>query len=237
MGMPSLVNAYPSSEAKNAGLCNKLVLQDGVTLSTATPPEATARWPSGTTVAFRAISSATAFSAMLRVPSGAGGAMCDGVKPLLITAVRWGTAGVGTDRGTAQMSAWLFHADGVSGDFAYPGLDPAAYWRGGLMPGGSGPGTSGRVSSDGRTLTIGFVGAADKPGPCGSDYSAAAAESGTAVAVALKSFPHDSGQAAFCDLVGHFRTVTVHLAAPLGGRVLVDENGNVGVACPDSKAC
>ncbi|MDQ6672610.1 MAG: hypothetical protein M3069_18030 [Chloroflexota bacterium] len=31
-------------------------------------------------------------------------------------------------------------------------------------------------------------------------------------------------------------TVQVHLMAPLGCRVLFDENGNVGSACPENKA-
>ncbi len=238
LSVPSLVSAFPSNDTKIAGICNKLVLQDGLTLSTVVPSQATAKWPAGISGSYRAISAAAAFPALLHVPSGSGGGMCDGVKPLVITTVRWGTAGVETDRGTAQMSAWLFQAAGVTGDFAYPGLDPSAYWRGGLLPAGNGPGVGGRVSSDGRTLTIGLVGPPDTPGPCGADYSAAAAESDTAVAIAVKTFPHDAnGQAVACDLVGHFRTVIVHLAAPLGGRVLVDENGNVGVACPENGDC
>lgn len=237
LSLPNLVTAFPSNDTKIAGICNKLVLQDELKLSNAVPQQATAKWPSGVSGSYRAISAATAFAALLHVPSGAGGGMCDGVKPLVITTVGWGTAGVETDRGTAQMSAWLFQAAGVTGEFAYPGLDPSAYWRGGLLPAGSGPGFGGRVSPDGRTLTIGFAGAPDTPGPCGADYTAVAAESDTAVAVAVKMIPHPASGQIACTAVAQGRTVTVHLGAPLGGRVLVDENGNVGVACPENENC
>ena len=236
LGTPNLVSAFPSNDAKVAGLCNKLVLGAGLNLSTAIPPQATVKWPSGTTVSYQAISSATAFSALLRTPGG-GGSMCDGVSPLIITTVRWGATGVDTDRGNAQMSSWLFQAAAVTGAFVYPGLDPSAYWHGGLMPAGNGPGVSGRVSSDGRTLTIGFGGAPDSPGPCGGDYTVAAAESDTAVAIAVKMIPHAASGPVACDLVAQERTVTVHLATPLHGRVLVDENGNPAVVCPENGAC
>src|SRR5207237_5886547 len=50
-----------------------------------------------------------------------------------------------------------------------------------------------------------------------------------------EQFAHaGSGQEVMCDLVGHFRTVSVRLNAPLGGRVLLDENGKIGSACPQT---
>lgn len=239
LDVPNLVTAFPSNDTKIAGICNKLVLQDGLKLSSAIPLQATASWPAGITGSYRAISAVTAFSDLLRIPSGAGGSMCEGVKPLVIMTVRWATAGVETDRGNAQMSAWLFQAADVTGEFAYPGLDPSAYWHGGLLPpgDGTGPGIGARVSPDGRTLTIGFGGTPDIPGPCGADYTAAAAESDTAVAVAVKTIPHPASGPIACPLLAQERTLTVHLAAPLGGRVLVDENGNVAVACPENGDC
>jgi hypothetical protein len=105
------------------------------------------------------------------------------------------------------------------------------------MPAGSGPGFGGRVSPDGLTVTIGFTGAPDTPGACGADYTAAAAESDTAVAVAVKMIPHAASGQVICPAIAQGRTVTVHLAAPLGGRVLVGENGDVGVACPENENC
>ncbi len=127
--------------------------------------------------------------------------MCDGVKPLVISTVSWGTAGIETDRGTAQMSTWLFQAAGVTGEFAYPGLDPSAYWGNGLIAASSGPGFGGRVAPDGLTLTIGFTGAPDPPGACGADYTAAAAESKTAVAVAVKTIPHAASGQVMCPAI------------------------------------
>lgn len=235
LGGPNLVTAFPGNDSKIAGICNKLILQPGLKLSTSAPAQATATWPSGTAASYRAISAATAFSALLRTGSSADQSMCHGVNPLVIAAVRWGPASVDTDRGAAQVSTWMFQATGVTGEFAYPGLDPSAYWLGGPVASGSAPGVGDRLSSDGRTLTIGLVGSADTPGPCGADYTAAAAESDTAVAVAVKTISHAGGGDVACDLVGYFRTLTVHLVAPLGGRVLVDEKGNVGAVCPQTE--
>jgi hypothetical protein len=122
----------------------------------------------------------------------------------------------------------------VSGELGYPGLASSAYWGGGLSPS---PDTiGGRISGDGLTLTIGLVGGPETPGPCGIDYAAAAAESETAVSVAISSRIH-GGQDVVCDLVGYPRTVVVHLSAPLGGRVLLDSQGNPGDVCPENPDC
>ncbi|HZU71643.1 MAG TPA: hypothetical protein VE990_02615 [Acidimicrobiales bacterium] len=81
-------------------------------------------------------------------------------------------------------------------------------------------------ASDGRTLTVGFVGVAAGSGPCTADYSVTAETSRTAVAVSVHGHPHDkggSGTAALtCNLVGYHREATRLLDAALGARVLVD---------------
>jgi hypothetical protein len=132
------------------------------------------------------------------------------------------------------MSAWLFEATGVNGVFSYPAVVQSAFWHGG-MTGGADVRTGARVSADGLTLTVGVVGAPNTPGPCGADYTASAAESETAVGVAVKGTPH--GGTGNCDLVGYFRTVTVHLSAPLGGRVLLNAQGDVEIVCPETGDC
>ena len=92
-------------------------------------------------------------------------------------------------------------------------------------------GRGARVSADGMTLKV-PVGDMQR-GPCGNDYTAAAAESPTAVAVAVKEFPHATpGSSVACDLFLRVGYIDVRLRAPLGGRVLVDEKGNVGTASP-----
>jgi hypothetical protein len=228
--LPNLIRGFPNNDRKIAWACNKLVLADGLRMPGGIPPTATAVWPSGTRATYRAISASQAFAGISK-PVDANPVDCPRAQALVITTVRVGTAGFETDRGTAQMTAWLF--DIAEGSYAYPALDPSAYWNRGM---GTSGGIGGRLSSDGRTLTIGLVGGPDTPGPCGVDYSAAAAESETAVAVAVSSRTH-GGPNTICDLVGYGRKVVVQLAAPLGGRVLLDEKGNAGTACPENGGC
>jgi hypothetical protein len=77
------------------------------------------------------------------------------------------------------------------------------------------------VDASGLTLTVTVVGAPD-PGdkPCGSDYTAEAVESDTAVVAIV--YEHPNTTPAACSLVGAFRTAQVTLAKPLGTRTLID---------------
>lgn len=219
---------FPTNDRKIAWMCNKFVLASGANLSTSPPATATASGP-----AYPSISSARAYSALMAARSGNGNSTdCPKVQPFVITAVRWGTAGFPTDRGTMQMSAWLFDVPEVNAYLGHAAVDPASYWGGHVSMGGRGA----RITADGRTLKFAVVNA--EPGPCGSDYSAAVAESDTAVAVAIKSTPHvSSGNAVVCPAVAHVSYFSVPLRSPLGGRVLLDEKGTVGGVCPDNGEC
>jgi hypothetical protein len=85
------------------------------------------------------------------------------------------------------MSAWLFDISEIDAYLGYSALEPSAFWGNRVSPEGM-PG--GRISADGLTLTLGTTGGPDTPGPCGEDVSASAAESDTAVAVAIASRVH-----------------------------------------------
>ncbi|MFI5284533.1 MAG: hypothetical protein ACHQ0J_15620 [Candidatus Dormibacterales bacterium] len=150
------------------------------------------------------------------------------------------------------MSAWLFDIseidayleasrDGlvtVNDDMritdGYAALDPSALWRNGVSAEGM---MGGRISADGLTLTLGTTGGPETRGPCGEDLSASAAESDTAVAVAIATRFHTPPAGEGCTLEGHFRTVSVRLSRPLGGRVLVDAKGDAGAVCVEGTAC
>ena len=228
-------NKFPDNDSKLAWLCNKFVLASGLDLTSTGPAVAPARWPSGVTASYPSIGSGRAYAAIMARAPGGNSADCAPLKPFVITGVRWATAGFPTDRGTATLSAWLFDVPAANGYVGYSGLDPSAYWGGRTVDNGGSVG--GRLSADGRTVTIGLVGPPET-GSCGADYTAAAAESETAVAVAVKMIPHaPPDQPVNCDLVGYARSVAVTLKAPLGGRVLLDENGNVGSVCPENGDC
>jgi hypothetical protein len=210
---------FPTNDRKLAWICNRFVFAPGASLSTSAPAAAKAQG-----VSYSAISSGRAFGLLMDSRKNAQGG-CEQLQPFAITAVRLGTAGFPTERGAMQMSAWLFDVPEVGAYIGYAAIDPSAFWGGRVSTAGAGA----RVSADGRTLT--FTVGNNKPGPCGNDYTAASAESDTAVAVAIKMIPHaKSGQPVACDLVMRVSTITVTLRSPLGDRVLVDEKGNAGEA-------
>lgn len=222
-----------SGDNKMAWVCGRYGLAPGVDLPPGAPAKATATFVSGGTRDYRAISAVAALAGLRATAEDPNNTGCGGVAPLLFSSATLGQADLVTDRGTAHVTAWLFAGAGVVGRIAYPALVASAIWHGGVTQAGSASG--GRVSADGRTLVFGFVGAAES-GPCGADYVAAAAESDTAVAVAVKAIPHQGGDG-ICDAVGYPRTVTVKLAQPLGGRVLLDAGGRPLVVCPETKEC
>jgi hypothetical protein len=214
-------------DRKLAWSCYRFAFAAGVQLSETAPARAMA---GGTPATYPSIGSARAWAQLLasRRPSGSG--QCATFPPFLIKSVRWGTAAFLSDRGATTMSAWLFDVAEIDAYLAYSALDPSAFWGGGVNPGG---GRGARITADGRTLEV-QVGNA-QPGPCGNSYTAAAAESGTAVAVAVKAYPHASpGDAVVCDLVLRLSYISVPLKAPLGGRVLVDESGRVSMVCRET---
>jgi hypothetical protein len=132
------------------------------------------------------------------------------------------------------MSAWLFDISEIDAYLGYSALEPAAFWRNRVSLEGM---AGGRISADGLTLTLGTTGGPETPGPCGEDLSASAAESDTAVAVAIASRFHTPPAGSACTAEAHSRTVTVRLSRPLGRRVLVDAKGDAGAVCVEGTTC
>jgi hypothetical protein len=211
---------FPDSERKIAWLCDKIVLAGTVALpAEAAPGE---------------IGAARAYGELMAARAANTGSMpeCATAVPFVITGVRHASAGFPTDRGTQQLPAWLFDVPEVGAYIGHLALDPSSLWPGRLSTQGRGA----RVGADGRTLKIGVTNPGT--GPCDSGrYTASVAESRSAVAVAVLRIPNPSppGQLV-CPLVATSGFVTVRLAAALGGRVLVDEKGDAGEACPEAGA-
>jgi hypothetical protein len=221
---------FSNNDAKIAAVCHRFAAPVQP-LPTAVPASATAGWADGTTVTFPAISAGDAYAAMSVVPANMKGAQCDAAIPIAPTAVRLGTFGFHTDRGTAQMSAWLFTFPGALRELAYPAIAKSAFWGPVTTMGFFGGPTT--VSADGLVLSFGFYGAPSGSGPCDANYRAVAAESMSAVAVATQLIPNqaDSGTIA-CPAIAQARSVTVKLARPLGGRVVIGASGDVVAVCP-----
>ena len=234
-----IVNASPqggftSNDGKIAAICHKFT--SGIVLSQAVPFAANVSWSTGATGIYPSISAAAALAAMQQgAPTY--DPNCATVPPLLVTGVRFGRSELITDRGTAQIDSWLFRMRGMDGEMAYPALTAGSLWNADMRK--SAPDRGSKVSSDGRTLTFSFYGAPSDPGPCGADYRAAVAESQSAVAIALQTISHAKpGDPVACDAVAQLRSVDVTLAGALGGRVVLDADGNVTPVCPSTKpAC
>jgi hypothetical protein len=221
---------FSNNDGKIATACHRFG-SPAQPLPTDVPASTTASWADGTTGTYPAISASNAYAAMSIVPASMKGAQCDAAIPLATTAVRLGTYGFNTDRGTAQMSAWLFTFQGALGELAYPAIAESAFWGKVTTIGFFGGGTT--ISSDGLVLNFGFYGSPSGNGPCDASYTAVVAESTSAVAIAMQMIP---GQApvdnVVCPAIAQARSVKVKIAHPLGGRVVVDASGSVIAVCP-----
>jgi hypothetical protein len=189
------------------------------------PAAASATWTDGNSTSYPSLSEADAIVASGRAV-GSSAPSCS------VTAGRLGTSGFRTDRGLASMTAWLFTAVGAAVDVAYPAVAESAIWGTGVHP--ASIGGSATITAAGRVLTFSFPGG-PPDGACAVDYTAVVAESPQAVAVAVQSFPGRSqGGPISCDQMDHIRSVTVQLAKPLGGRVMLDASGGVVAVCPEA---
>jgi hypothetical protein len=232
-----IINASPSGgfssgDAKIAALCHKFI--PGIVLSKAVRVAANVSWSTGASGIYPSISAAAALAALKQPGPGTSEPYCATVQPLVVTAVRYARSEFLTDRGTAEIDSWLFRMRGLNGEMTYPALTAGSMWNADMTT--SAPDRGSMLSSDGRTLTFSFNGAPSNSGPCGADYRAAVAESEAAVAIAVQTISHaQPGQPVVCDLMAVSRSVKVTLANPLGGRVVLDEDGNVTSVCPIAK--
>jgi hypothetical protein len=144
---------------------------------------------------------------------------------LRIVKATLGQARFGTDRGPQLLPAWRFGLDHVADPVWVLAVGSTALWP--FDPTSAADPDFHAISSpDGRTLSLDFIGGPDEPTPCGIAYTAVAVESATAVALQLQASPQRRVDGSvFCTLVGYRRTVTLGLATPLGGRVLLNPGG------------
>jgi hypothetical protein len=122
----------------------------------------------------------------------------------------------------ASVPAWRFTVTGLDWKVSEVAVARSALvvlpGYGSTPPAGQNtPGVSGltAVSTDGRTLTLSFIG-----GTCDAAWGAYRYESNTTVVAG--SWQEPSAGNAPCSAVGIFRTARVRLARPLGTRVILD---------------
>jgi hypothetical protein len=232
IGNSSPQDGLSSGDAKIAAYCHKFKL--GTTLPTAVPGGAQASWSSGTVETYPAISATAALAAMSQHPPGNPDPNCATVQPLVVTGARFDAFEYVTDRGRAQIYSWLFTVTGANGEMAYPAVAPSVLWNADLTQGSLDGGAT--VTADGTSLTFTFWGAPAGTGPCSADYKAAVAESHAAVAVAVQMISHaPPNTPVACPAIAMQRSITVTLASPLDGRVVVNAFGLAVPVCPASK--
>jgi hypothetical protein len=149
------------------------------------------------------------------------------VAPLMVRAVRLGTATFVTDRGRRRLPAWQFWFKRVAMPASVLALAPPdVFTPPGLQELGP-PGTgnsiedSARVDASGKVITISFIGAHAGSRPCDASYSARAVAGRRAVAFTIRTIPAPAPPNTICAAVGYTRTAVLHLDKPLGARVLI----------------
>lgn len=162
----------------------------------------------------------------------------DKVSPLLVTAVKPGTAAFVTDRGRMRLATWQFYFKGVAEPASV--LAPMAPEL--FVPpplnrfGAPGPGNSiedaATISASGKAITISFIGAHTGGGACDSAYRATAVSDSRAVAFAITAIqtPAQAAPGQICTAVGYKRLAVLRLPRPLGARVLVSATDGGAVA-------
>src|SRR6202521_1055208 len=224
---------FPPTPTRGRSSCS--TAPSSTSVRPASPPNPTAS-ATAAGVSYPALGAVEAYSELIAARAGfaSQASQCPTARPFVIKDVRWRVAGFATDRGTMPMSAWLFDISEIDAYLGYSALEPSAFWGNGVSPQGM---MGGRISADGLTLTLGTVGGPETPGPGVADLSASAAESSTAVAVAIAPRFHTPPAGEGCTLEGHVRTVAVRLSRPLGGRVVIDAKGDAGAVCVEGAAC
>ena len=193
-----------------------------ISLPSDTPPDGRVRWQDGSTRTVGMISAQQAFADVKAEGSGS----CPECVPLRVTGAQLTTAEFQTGRGSATAPAWEFTLAGT--DTRIQRLAAAHLVK--VVPptydqNDSPQGISIRSAtstSGGLVLTVSFEGAPeDAGGTCGSDYTAQAIESSTAVVAIVTEHPH-SGLPGACSAVGAIRTAGATLSKPLGDRAVLE---------------
>jgi hypothetical protein len=170
------------------------------------------------------VAAKAALDQLRHAPGTSGGSTA---QPLRIVGATLGKAAFGTDRGPQLLPAWRFVLEGVAGAVQVLAVTPNTLWPPTPQPLGSRERAS--IAADGQSVTYSFWGTPPGPGPCGADYAGTVAESRTAAVIRVQDVtvrPSGGGSTdQACTAVAALRTVTVHLAAPLGARVLLTAQG------------
>ena len=196
------------------------LVEAAVALPTDVPSGGEVHWADGTRATVPLVSAPRAFAAIRSGPVSP----CPECTPLEVVSARLTSTEVATSRGAATVPAWEFGLRGTAVRLTRVAIADSHV----VIPPAAPPQAPGAiaienatVSSDGRQLTVAFVGS-PYPGdrPCGADYTATAVESSLGVVVIVTEHPFPVP--APCSAVGAWRRATASLDTPLGARAVLD---------------
>jgi hypothetical protein len=207
-------SGFPDEDAKQAYEEHRFVLR--------------AALPNGPAEAgpFRVISATEAYHRLRITGRSRGGT----VPPLVVRAVDLETAMFATDRGRKRLPAWQFSFKRVAKPASVLALAPAELFTPPrleqLGPTGTGTSIEDAATADrtGTAITVSFNGASSGNKPCDARYTASAVANRRAVAFTINTITTPSPPNTFCSAVGYTRSVVLHLAKPLGARVLISSS-------------
>lgn len=224
-------SGFSSGDAKLAFGSGNLVYTGP---SPARAPAGVVTWPDGSTSKVPVLSQAQAFSALKHNAVG----RCAGCKttPIAVTGAQPTTMAVPTSRGTASVPAWEFTVNGVNGPVFQAAIPPGSYFPedsvrqpaenlGPLGKAFVGITMASLSGNDGRTLKMILAGSPCDPA---ATQGGLVAEVGDVVVVG--GWIHEPHPPTACAAVLIGTRVTVRLAAPLGGRVILDAATGLPVA-------
>jgi hypothetical protein len=143
-------------------------------------------------------------------------------EPLQIRSVELDAAIFETDRGRFELPAWLVSFDEVAHPAPVLALDPHEMFPHPSPPPRLPARFSAHPGPDPHTIEVNFLGGP----PQSTAYAAEAVEAPHAIAIQVHPLPEarSSGgsRSGATTRVGYGRTVTTHLEAPVGNRVLID---------------
>lgn len=127
------------------------------------------------------------------------------------------------------MTAWFFTMSGSTGELPFPAVASSAFWdtAEGIKFGAG----SAFVSKDGMSLLWTFVGAPTQ-GRCSSGYKTTFQETSSAIAIKVQETSNPPADCILDLFGGAPRSVSVSLKSPLGGRIVVDDQGGPAGVTP-----
>jgi hypothetical protein len=235
---PTAGGGFTNGDAKEAAQAGHIEL---VTEPPAGPAAVSVQLPDGP-VTYPAISARAAFDALI----ADAGIVSSSTRALRITGVDLGAETFHTDRGELELPVWRFNGPGIAGVIAWPALTPAAVWpwRRIELPVERRvqlPMQRATISEDGRLLTVTLW--QPKPvcdgqptyrhDPVVTQDAAVVVVGMTRVVVQEPTAP--PGTPCSMDLAWGGDEHIIRLAAPLGGRAVVGEDGApLTVTCAES---